>query len=60
MHRNWLEMLAAWLSPRRNFAWANTRHQDYAPMGWNRAFPSEFTDDEELILYAVLIAAAHY
>jgi hypothetical protein len=37
-----------------------TRHQDYAPMGWNRAFPSEFSADEELILYAVLIAAAHY
>jgi hypothetical protein len=37
-----------------------TRHQDHAPMGWDRAFPSEYADDEELILYAVLMAAAHY
>ena len=63
MHRNWIELLAAWLSPRRDFAWAHnpqTRHQNYAPMGWDRAFPSDFADDEELILYAVLIAAAQH
>jgi hypothetical protein len=30
------------------------------PMGWDRAFPREYADDEELIPYATLIAAAHY
>lgn len=63
MQRRWLWALAAWLDSVRNLAWQQSAPGPYranSKLGWDAAFPWEDAADDELLLYAALITAAHY
>jgi hypothetical protein len=63
MQSTWFWNFVAWLNPLRDLAWEQATADAYpgrASLGWDAALRWEDAADQDLILYAALITAAHY